>query len=168
MNDDFKDSKIKYPAEFIMPPNLIKKKIGSGGLYEDIIEQAELLVREFADDFMADSHDHINQLGQGIQTIAQKPVSQRGQKDIETLIYPAFQLQSNAPLFGYNLIGTMSALLREFLEAISTLDNKAMQIVTVFHVTLSLILKSRMSGDGGDKGKILMAALETACKRYER
>lgn len=155
-------------AKFIMPPNYIKQKVGTGGLHASILAQAENLAQEFTQDFMDDGYDQVHTLGAEIKRLATLSASHRTHSDIESIIYPAFQLQSNAALFGYDLLGNIASELVIFIEDLNAVDNKALQIISVFHATLLLILKARMKGDGGVKGKTLVTALQTACRIYYR
>ena len=158
--------RVKRHAEFITPPNYIKQKVGSGGLSNDILAQAQDLVKEFTDDFVIDAREELNIMGEQIKSAFIKPVAKRTDDDIERILYAAFQLRSNGAVFNYELITTISDKLVKFLEVIERLDNKALEIASVFHATLNLVFKARMKGDGGAKGKALVGALDAVCHKY--
>ena len=49
-------------AEFIKPPNILKAKVGSGGLSEDILNKAQLLLENNTVDFQPLAEIYLNSL----------------------------------------------------------------------------------------------------------
>jgi hypothetical protein len=90
------------------------------------------------------------------------------EKDIATrqMTSTVMQLKANASTFGYPLVGNLAAIMLDFLESLTEVDNNAIAIVEAHHVTLGALVKSRMSGDGGPQGKALETELMSAIQRY--
>lgn len=88
----------------------------------------------------------------------------------ETLIAamrdPAVCLKQWGAVSGYQLVTRAADILIEFLGAITTPDEEAIEIALAFHTTIRIVMSGRLSGDGGKHGEDLMQALEAACRRY--
>ena len=153
-------------AEFITPPNLIKGKVGSGGLSEEILNKAQALLESNAVDFLPLAEIYLENLQNGIE-VSQTPTDNVSHEYlISTMIYPGMQLKANGRMFHYPLITTMADKMIQFLEVIKTPNEKAVEIVIAFHGTMKMVIQARIQGDGGAKGRSLVKALEGACHRY--
>lgn len=156
----------KRKAEFIRPPNMLKAKVGSGGLSTDILEKAQALLENNAVDFLPLAEIYLVNLMSGIEQ-ARQDYGLRGEEVlIAGMLYPAMQLKANGGMFHYPLVTTIAGKLVHFLEIISDIDEDALEIVEAFHTTIRAVIMGRVSGDGGSHGRELMLALDEACERY--
>lgn len=157
----------KRNAEFITPPNLIKEKVGFGGLNSTILDKAQALLENNAVDFRPLGEMYLEALMKGV-TYAKR--SQRDAHDFEaliaTMLYPAMQLKANGGMFHYPLITKVADRLIQFLEVIEVPDQEALEIVEAFHTSMRAILMGEVKGDGGQYGRELEQALIDACFRY--
>ncbi len=64
------------------------------------------------------------------------------------------------------MVGNLANIMLSFLESIDTLDEDALSIVSGHHDSLKLILSSKMTGDGGKDGPVMVTELKDACARY--
>lgn len=85
---------------------------------------------------------------------------------IDRLVKPVMQLKGDAPMFNYELIGTLANIMLNFLESLQTLDKHGLDIVEAHKTTLQFIVKNKMQGDGGSMGHKLVNELRDVCKRY--
>jgi hypothetical protein len=157
-------------AEFVMPLNSLKSKVGTGGLSEAILNKAEALLENNVVDFMPLADMYLNALLKGIEAARKADMEQKktgdGEALISAMLYPAMQLKANGGMFRYQLVTQMSERLIEFLEVIDNTDTEALEIVLAFHATIRAVVLGRIMGDGGRHGVELMRALEEACVRY--
>ena len=157
-------------AEFSMPPNNLKSKVGSGGISDDILGKAESLLENNTVDFMPLADMYLNTLIRAIDAAKDMNVDALSDDDNESLIagmlYPAMQLKANGGMFRYQLVTRIADRLIQFLEVIAKPDIDALEIVMAFQATIRAIVLGRITGDGGRHGSELMHALEDACERY--
>jgi len=153
-------------AEFITPPNLIKRKVGSGGLSDEILEHAQKLLEDNAVDFLPLAEIYLTNLNDGINLCQNPTAEMTDEYLISTLIYPAIQLRSNGSMFNYPLITAMADKMIHFLEVIDKPNDKVIEIIIAFYATIKMVAQARIQGEGGAKGRSLVKALDGACQRY--
>lgn len=160
------DYKPRRRAEYITPPNKIKKKVGSGGLSEEILNKAQMLLETNAVDFIPLAQAYLEQLQEGID-IASEPFHENNTEYvISTMLYPAMQLKANGGMFHYPLVTKIADRVIQFLEVIETPDPEVVAIIQSFHKTVALVVREKIQGDGGERAKALMMNLENACQSY--
>ena len=153
-------------AEFIMPPNTLKAKVGSGGLADNILNKAEALLENNSVDFLPLAEIYLESLMKGIVQVQKNPGEQDKEALISGMLYPGMQLKANGGMFHYPLVTRIADKLIQFLEVIEAPDEDAVEIVLAFHTTIRAVVMGRIAGDGGEHGRELMAALNDACSRY--
>lgn len=166
------NQKPRRKAQIIQPPNRVKEKVGSGGVTKDILQKAQDLLESVSVDFPAMAEMHLDALTAGIQKVRTvratgREVKKPEEEDlINNLIHPAMQLKAHGGMFKYDLVSKIADNLVHFLEVVHKMDTDAMEIVEAHTATLRAIINSRISGNGGQKGKALLAELHGACSRY--
>lgn len=153
-------------AEFIRPPNLLKEKVGTGGLSEEILQKAQDLLEHNTVEFAPLGEIYLANLERGIEGC--KKATPRDDKEqlIYSMLYPVMQLKANGGMFHYHLITTIADKLIQFLEVIEEPDIESIEIVMAFHTAMKAIISGRVKGDGKQHGKDLLGALDAACERY--
>lgn len=153
-------------AEFIKPVNTLKAKTGSGGLSEEILNRAQLLLENNTVDFLPLAEMYLDSLMKGID--AAKNSTREDDKEylISSMLYPGMQLKANGGMFHYPLVTRISDHLIQFLEVIEEADIEAIEIVLAFHTTIRAVVLGKIKGDGGKHGDDLVTALSDACMRY--
>lgn len=170
MNDTHYNQTPVRRAEFIKPPNILKSKVGTGGLSQNILDKAQTLLENNTVDFRPLGEMYLDQLQEGVNKAAidvDKPQEERdGEKYIRQMLYPAMQLKANGGMFHYDLVTTIGDKLVQFLEVIEHVDIEALEIVQAFHTTIRAVLLGQIQGSGGRYGSELVQALDDACHRY--
>lgn len=161
------DTHKKY-ARFIKPPNILKEKVGSGGLSKNILEKAQQLLDENSIDF-----EPIAQQYMGALQVALNEAEQKGGKDqdetlLENMIKPIMQMKANGGMFKYTLVSRISDGIVLFLEHLDRIDADVLEILQAYQTTITAILHGRIQGDGGEKGDALAMAISDACARYNK
>jgi hypothetical protein len=160
------NQKQRRRAEFIKLPNLLKKKVGSGGLSEEILERAEKLLENNTVDFMPLGEMYLATLMKGIELAKNAGTGDDAEYIISTMLYPAMQLKANGGMFHYPLVTKIADKLIQFLEVIEQPDIEAVEIVLAFHTSMRAVVLGRVTGQGGKYGTELLGALNGACVRY--
>lgn len=155
-------------AEVIDVPNFLKQKVGSGGLPESKIKEAEKFIHDTAIDFKPIGAQYLMQY-EGIVDICQMGSdlhNYANEELIESLIYPVMQLKAHGGMFGYTLISELSKQMILFLETIENLDKHVFEILDVYATSLRTIMNNNLRGDCGKDGKELIKEFGNACGRY--
>lgn len=153
-------------AEFIKPPNMLKTKVGSGGLGDEILDRAQDLLENNTVDFQPLAEMYLSTLMKGIELAKEADPDDDQEYVISRMLYPGMQLKANGGMFHYPLVTRIADKLIQFLEVIEHADIEAIEIVMAFHTTIRAVVMGRVSGDGGKHGAELMRALNDACMRY--
>ena len=160
------NQKPRRKAEFIKPLNILKSKVGYGGISDDILTKAQVLLENNTVDFQPLAEMYLGNMMRGIEYAKNPPEDVDGETLIAGMLYPAMQLKANGGMFRYALVTRIGDKLIQFLEVIAEPDKDAIEIVLAFHTTIRAVLMGRVTGDGGKHGDELMLALEEACLRY--
>ncbi len=165
MPDHYNQKKLR-DAEFIRPPNMIKQKVGQGGLSEAILNEAQRTLDNNNQDFEPLAKSYLAALMIGIDMAKEYSQNDDPEHVIASMIYPSMQLKANGGMFKYDLITHIANKLIQFLEVITEPDVETVEMIIAFHTTMDMVIKSRLKGDGGVKGEELINALTKACDRY--
>jgi len=158
--------KPRRKAEFMRPVNMLKQKVGTGGLSDDILDRAQKLLEENTSDFKPLAIVYLASLMNGINMAKGASESDDAEEVIANMLYPAMQLKANGGMFQYSLMTIIADKLIQFLEVIKDPDIEAVEIVLAFHTTMEAVIYGEIKHDGGKQGKELLHALTDACMRY--
>lgn len=143
---------------------LLKDKIGTGTVNQDVVELCQAILDNNPFDFSPIAHEQLETL---IKVIGQAQRHELTRDDAtQKMTECVMQLKANAPMFGYDLVGQLANIMLSFLESISEIDDHAIEIVSAHHNTLHAIVVKKMRGDGGQAGKQFEIELKNACERY--
>ncbi len=160
------NQKPRRRAEFIKPPNLLKGKVGSGGLSEDILDKAQELLENNTVDFEPLGEMYLDSLMRGIEMAKSSDTKHDDEYVISCMLYPGMQLKANGGMFHYPLVTQIADRLIHFLEVIEEPDIESVEIVLAFHSTIRAVIRGKIQGGGGTHGQALLDALNKACLRY--
>lgn len=153
-------------AKFYKPPNVLKQKVGTGGLASDILERAQRLLEDNKIDFNPMAEHYLDMLRRAIDN-AYNPTTEHTNEEVMTsLIAPIMQLKANGSMFHYPLISRISQHMILFLEELEEPQEDLLEILHAYYTTIRAILVSKIKNDGGEHGEALFQALASACKRY--
>ncbi|MEK7802021.1 MAG: hypothetical protein AAB276_06165 [Pseudomonadota bacterium] len=156
----------KRNAEFFTPENQLKKKVGTGGLSENILNKAQALLEDNTIDFRPLGEMYLESIMKGILSVEENGKTSNKEDAFASILFPTVQLKANGGMFHYPLITRIADRLIQFLEVLEDLDTEALEIIKAFHTTIRAILLGQIKGDGGQRGDDLLKALVEACYRY--
>lgn len=151
-------------ARIIKASPMLQAKVGSGTIAEEMVEKMQQTMDETRIDFAPMAQKFLDQLEGALKKA--RGGSGDDALQIARMVEPVMQIKGNAGMFGYELVGNLASTVLNFLESIKAVDKGVLEIVEAHHKTLSLIIKSKMSGSGGAHGAQLQSELQDACKRY--
>lgn len=143
---------------------MLQQKIGTGPLNEADIERMQMAMDTNEVDFAPLGQKFLDELEAALTRAKKEDLDFAEKKSILTA--PVMQLKANAAIFHYHLIGNLANVMLSFLEAIKELDKDALEIVAAHHTSLKAIIQKRISGAGGESGKMMVQELKDACARY--
>lgn len=153
---------------FINPPNLLKQRVGSGGIAKERIAKAEQVIEETQLDFLPYAQEYLKELGDAIKGM--DSFASDNDKSFDDLVLeltkPTMKLKANGGMFGYALVSDVADILLEFLETFKDVNKDVQMIMKAHENALHVIIKNKLKGDGGTEGDKLVRELEEACKRY--
>lgn len=155
----------------ISPPNILKQKVGSGGISQEILHHAQKLLDENNVDFLPVAERYMDFLKDSISDaqylLKEDPsLTIKNEEAIFAMLSPSMQLKSNGGMFQYPLITRLSDKIILFLEEIEHIDRDMLEIMQGYYSSLRLILSARIKNNGGATGDDLCHALDAACERY--
>lgn len=151
-----------------MPPNIIKAKVGSGGLSDAIIERAQDLLENNSQDFAPLAEIYLEKLQKGIDYIVSldDPNMLKDESVVGLIVFPAMQLKSNGGMFHYPLVTRVADCFLNFIEAVERTDPEILEIAQAFHTAVRVVVAGKIQGSGGVHGDALVMELNNACMRY--
>ncbi len=149
-------------VRFIKPPNKLKAKVGTGGIDPKLLEKAQEQINKNTVDFVPIANDLLAKLS--IQKEALK--KDQSKKNTENVIESIMQLKANGGMFRYQLVSEIADSCLHFIENIEEFNNDAFIVLEAHENTIKIILKNKLTGDGGKEGYALVKELNKASERY--
>lgn len=162
---DFANMPRQRNAEFFNPPNVLKKKVGSGGVAPDLIAKAESYIENNEQDFHSIAENYFAILDEASHRVKDGEI--KGAEAFEAVLYPLSQLKAQGAMFKQPIVTDLAAMLINFLEVIEELDDQAISILMVHKMTLQAVIKKKLPADTqAQQNQTLKNALRDACIRY--
>ncbi len=149
---------------FIKPPNILKQKVGSGGVAEKTLEKAQRFVEQIEFDFAPYAEEYLRELNEAIIEIQKGKLSD--EQALEKVVRPIMQLKANGGMFRFSLVSEIGDIALQFMEAVESVNEDTIEVLKAHEKTLRVIVQNRLRGDGGREGYALVKELDQACKRY--
>lgn len=155
MTDHF-NHKPRRKAEFMQPINMLRAKVGYGGIDESKLANSQIASAKVCLDLLQRAVDDVR-----------NPSIAAGNDDlVDKILQPVAQLRAGATVAGYPLVEKLADKLIGFLEVIERPDPETLEIVQAFHGTMHAILKYKLTGSEHRHALALIDSLDTACRQY--
>lgn len=152
--------------QLITPPNLLKAKVGvggMGGIDPDLVKEAESLLDTMSDEF-ADSVGlevaHLMQLAMDLET---DPST--AEKIMKKLRRVGHELRGQGTTYGYDLISEIAASLYRYTDRLYSFVELNPEVVRAHADAMRAVIKNKVKGDGGDIGVDLVKSLDALVER---
>jgi len=152
-------------ARFINPPNRLKIKVGDGGIPENRLERAQIIMNEFKADFRPVARNLAADLSKATKE-ALHNIDENKEFEKDKMIFPIMQLKANGGMFKYRLLTDVADICLQFMESMTDYNKEAVEIIKAHENAIQIIIKSDLKGDGGKEGHDLVQELHQACTRY--
>ena len=131
---------------------------------EDMLARAEAAVRELTSDYPGWAMADVEQLLQQIASIP--PGAAREDPIVTSTHKKAHDMRGQGGSFGYPVITAIAESFCRFLNGLSTVDKKALEILAAHAKAMRVILANGLAGDGGPAGKKLIGELQAVVQKH--
>ncbi len=152
-------------VKFINPPNQLKMKVGGGGIPQERLERAQIVMDDFDMDFRPIARKLAANLSKATED-AIKKIDQKQTFEKDEMVFPIMQLKANGGMFKYRLLTDVADICLQFMETVNDYNEEAIDIIKAHENAIQIIIKSDLKGDGGKAGYTLVQELHQACTRY--
>jgi hypothetical protein len=163
---DGKDNPPAQKPELFMPVNLLKQKVGSGGIDEARIEKAQTLIQNVSNDIFKELINELLSILQTLIALCRHEQYHNTEKLIEDYAATFVQIKAHGAMFRYPLMSSIANNAVRFLDNVNDVDEKTLDVLQAHCDAIHLVKSKKMEGDGGEKGEQIKKALAEACKRY--
>jgi len=153
-------------AEFLKPLNNLRSKAGYGGLSDDVLREAQMLIEYRSVDFRTSSLAYLNELTRGVERARAFGSGKDHEAVIQAMLAAAIDMRANSGMSGYQAVAGIGAKLIEFLGMISELNEDAIEVVLAFHAATQTVLAGSAPGAPTSNQEKLMEELDALCIRY--
>jgi hypothetical protein len=163
--DQFMGQKKVRKAKIIKPPNIIKSKIGTGGLDPALIIKAEENLANHTADFRPIAEELLKELGAAIDAAKNNPTE--GEEQVEAILYPAAQFKALGAMFRFPLVSDIGDILVNFLETLTTpLAEDGLEILNAHKHAIAAIIHKNITTTNDPLVDELKRTLAEACVKY--
>lgn len=156
----------KDKVNIITVPNVLRQKIGTGGMDAVKLKLAQNKMDGNTVDFAPYAHKFLDDLDHIVAMARTAQINDR--PTINTIIKPIMELKANGGMFKYTLLSQVAEIILSLLEDVQTLNDDTYAIINAHQKSLRVIINNRLTGDGGKDGKVLANALYDAALRYRK
>lgn len=145
--------------QVINPPNLLKKKVGSGGFEASAIKKAEKVFDGLRGEFEEIAGRDVIKLVDAANALLASPNDLKKRQEV---YFIAHELRGQGGSYGYPLVTRFGDQLCRYLDATDMLDAKSLIIVKAAADAIAVVIGSKVVGDGGETGRQLVGMLDKA------
>lgn len=160
----FKNRTKVRDATIVTLPNILKQKLGHGGIEASVRLGAQDFIDNNTIDFQPLAKSLLHILATAIEKSQKNQLT--GEEAINAMLYPAAQLQAQGSLFRYPFVSDIASVLVNFLETVEALDGDVLNVVCVHRDVISYILKNSRAKNTTPHDQQLQNSLIDACRRY--
>ena len=161
----------KKPTEvwYFRLPNRLREKAGGsfssgpGELPLDLLAEAEEQLERASLDFTDWAKTYLDQLSGFCDDALRKPEGRNN--DFGQMNLLAHELRGQGGTFGYPLITTFAKMLYDATSAGCAENDDTVEIVKAHIDAMRAVLREKVSGDGGETGRALLASLRQAIEK---
>lgn len=152
----------KSKAEFIQPPNFLKDRVSILNPVEDLTLDDAAILTDLAKEFVARLPEDIKRLEEALAKLKTNP---EDDFRITVLFRLSHDLKGLAGTFDYPLITVIGNDLCRFLEKPMDMTPARLQVIGFYIDAIKMVQRSRITGDGGQRGIRIINALHAMTQR---
>ena len=149
---------------FIKPPNILKQKVGTGGVDEKTLDKSQHFMDTVDLDFAPYAQQLLETMRVQIDYAADNVESFESMREL--LAAPVMQLKANGGMFSYPLVSNVADIALQFLDSVLEINDDTIDVLRAHYKTIQIIMNNNLKGTGGKEGDALVLELKKACNRY--
>lgn len=150
-------------VRFINPPNILKQKVGTGGIDTKLLDQSQSLIDNAEIDFAPYAQQFLDDITKCIEESEHTGSFNSVRDDITEAV---MQLKGNGGMFRYQLLSDVADIALQFLETTDEFNPDSLKVLKAHENALQVIIKGQLKGTGGREGTALVQELHDMCQRY--
>ena len=158
--------KTKDTAKVIKPNNRLSMKVGTGGLPQSILAQAQQAQEKFSFDFMPMAYKELVAFKTCLQALDHDTDLDDDTKD--ALMTPIMMIKANAGMFHYGLLREVAEDILYTLDYIEDMNTDALALIDLQIRILNHILDNAQPGPITSNGLKLIKEIDLAILRYRK
>ena len=154
----------QQPMEIFMPPNVLKAKVGNGGIDAKVLKRAEQVIEEMKEEF----EDWIVKDVENLSRARQAFEAQRTHATLNTLYRAAHDLRGQAATFDFPLVARVAHSLSNLTDGTGENNGAGLPMVLIdAHVdAIKLIVRDKIKDPSDRMGTVLASELEAKTNSY--
>ena len=159
-------------AQIIVRPNRLKAKVagsdhgGQAAVATELIDQAAQVIADYAQKYPAQADIDLTRLLEAAAEVVGN--SHSCAEQVQRLRREALEIMGQAETFGFVLMTLFAHSLYDLSQDWTALNARRAELLQVHLVAISLIVRQRIMGDGGDIGRELVHTLAAAKAKFAR
>jgi len=152
--------------EFITPPNALKSKVsigGAGAVDEAALRRAEEAIAGMTDEYLEWVVQDIARIEAACKEL--KSSSDERVEKLQGVFQVAHDIKGQGGSFGFDLMTTIGNQVCQVIDKADSDDPDIVDVIDVHVDAMKLIVASRLKGDGGRDGELMLAGLQKVCEK---
>ncbi len=157
-------------CRIVEPPNTLKAKVNlpeGGILAPELVAAAEAALGELQEEFAARAGAGVRDLKETLPRLHGAAAAADGD-GLKRLYRFVFDVAGQGGSVGYPLASVVGRELCRFIDGLSGLGPRELEVIDLHLDAISVILHDRITGDGGARGAELLAGLRGVIARREQ
>ena len=152
--------------EVIIPPNVLKEKVGNdakGAIDLEALEKAEEVIASMADGYLESVADDMRRMDEAFAKLEAATGDRK--EELQEVFHESLILKGQGGSFGYDLMTAIGNELCLFIEKLDKAGPKEVVAVKLHIDSMKLVISEDIKGSGGDKGEKMLAGLQQVCDK---
>ncbi|MEM9468554.1 MAG: hypothetical protein AAF988_00150 [Pseudomonadota bacterium] len=159
---------LESDVEFITPKNVLKEKMGSGGIPQDLIKKSQAFIENNTIEFLPYAEEHIKNIS-NLSSLSQQTYNEEARKDyLEEISQNIMQLKASGSMFSYPSLTMISDIALNFAEQSTALNDDFYQIIEAYSNGALLVTTKKAQLITSPEVKALSKELNSAIERYNK
>jgi len=152
--------------EFITPPNTLKAKVSVGGAWavdEATLRRAEDAIAGMTDEYLEWVQQDIVRIESACKELKASDVDR--ERKLQDVFHVAHDIKGQGGSFGFDLMTIIGNQMCRLIDKADPQDPHLIEVIDVHVGAMKLIIASKLKGDGGPDGELMLAGLQKVCEK---
>jgi hypothetical protein len=151
-------------SKIVIPKNILKEKVGSGGFREESIKKAQSTIENNDVDFNPIASEYLNKIRSDLSNYENHQDSPRLYSG---LLDHLTQLRAQGSMFQYSSITVITDIVVDLLDSLKNVDDKLIEIINAYEKCATILLKQRIKDQNSPTCMSIAKELKNVCVKYK-